>query len=284
MRKLSYFLQYIVVRVILGILAPLPFCLRGKFAAKIGKAAFWILPSARRRILRHLTKVYPNRPARELTRLGRQVAGNTARSLSELLDNHRFSKVAKNLPASGPGLAAIESAQAAGRAVIILSGHFGQWEAIRHVLKHRGVETGALYRTNNNPYYEPFFVRNIEYGGKPLVPKGAGGVRKMLAVLKKGGAMAILADQHFGDGANIAFLGHPAKTTLSPAEMALRYNAVLVPAFATRHKTGIEVQFEEPILHSDAVTMMTIFNERIERRIRSNPEQWHWAHKRWKGD
>jgi KDO2-lipid IV(A) lauroyltransferase len=56
-----------------------------------------------------------------------------------------------------------------------------------------------------------------------------------------------------------------------------------VPVFATRQPNGqnIKIEYEKPIIHSDAVTMTTEINKRISARIEKNPEQWYWLHNRW---
>jgi KDO2-lipid IV(A) lauroyltransferase len=65
--------------------------------------------------------------------------------------------------------------------------------------------------------------------------------------------------------------------------MAIRYGLPLVPVFATRqsNRQNIMIDYEKPIIHSDAITMTNEINERIGVRIRENPEQWYWLHNRW---
>ena len=90
-------------------------------------------------------------------------------------------------------------------------------------------------------------------------------------------------DQKYNSGEPLEFLGQDAKTTTAPAEMALRYNLPLVPVFAIRqpNKRNISIKYEEPIVHSDVITMTNQINDRISNRIKENPEQWYWLHNRW---
>jgi KDO2-lipid IV(A) lauroyltransferase len=105
----------------------------------------------------------------------------------------------------------------------------------------------------------------------------------MIRHLKKGGFFALLVDQKYNSGEPLEFLGQDAKTTTAPAEMALRYNLPLVPVFAIRqpNKRNISIKYEEPIVHSDVITMTNQINDRISNRIKENPEQWYWLHNRW---
>jgi KDO2-lipid IV(A) lauroyltransferase len=94
--------------------------------------------------------------------------------------------------------------------------------------------------------------------------------------------MAILADQHIHDGALLDFLGLPATTTLSPAELALRYDVPLVPAFAPWEAGRRRIVIEAPIPPSTPEEMMAEFNARLGAWVARHPSQWHWLHDRWK--
>lgn len=283
MRNLGYLLQFILIRTAMLLLRVLPLRLRVEAMGTIGAFAVSRIGKFRKRAEDGLTRVYPDMPNKERHELIRETGRNVLRTLTELMYNREFGQQAKSFEVTGDGLSTLEKARQAGKGAIIISGHFGQWEAIRHVLKARDMQTGAVYRKNNNPFYEPLFVRNVEEGGLPLIPRGRAGSKEMLKHIRDGGFLALLSDQHFDGGADIPFLGVPATTTLSPAELSLRYEIPLVPAFATRKVGTIEVEIEPPIQQSDPVTMMTEFNDRISARIHAEPTQWHWLHKRWKG-
>ena len=106
----------------------------------------------------------------------------------------------------------------------------------------------------------------------------------MIRHLRSGGRVAILADQHLDEGASLPLLGRPSMTTLSPAQLALRHKALLVPVWAVRKDAvpSVEIIIEAPIDHSSAEQMMTEFNARLDAQVRAHPEQWLWAHRRWK--
>jgi hypothetical protein len=63
----------------------------------------------------------------------------------------------------------------------------------------------------------------------------------------------------------------------------LRYNAELIPFYATRQPDGIsfEVEMEAPIAKGSALEMTTALSHSLEARVRSRPEQWFWVHRRW---
>jgi len=275
--------EFAPIWVVLAIGRILPFWLRGKMFGLLGKLIVMYLPKARKRVHRGLITVFPGLSKKEINSITKQVGSNTALTLSELLMNDDYKKRKKLISADGEGFKTLKEAKLNGQGAIIVSAHFGQWEAIRHHLADNNMETGAVYRKNNNPFYERLFLKSIKYGGLPIIARGGKGNISMIRHLKKGGFFALLVDQDSHSGKQIKFLGQDARTTTAPAEMALRYDLPLVPVFAVRQANGqnIKLEYEEAIIHTDATTMTNEINERISARIQKNPEQWYWLHNRW---
>lgn len=282
-KNLASLLEYIPIRAALALGGLLPFGLRGRFFAWLGGVVVARLPPVRRRAEAGLRRVFPDMDAATLRKTCRAVGRNSARTLSEILFNADYKTRLELFHASGPGLDALRTAHAAGKGAIVVSGHFGQWEAIRHYLKSQGMETGAVYRKNSNPWYEVRFLDNIRHGGQPIVARGPGGNRTMIRHLRSGGFFALLVDQKYQSGELIPFLGHPALTPTAAAELALRYDLPLVPAYGIRGADGqsIDIEFEAPIPHSDPLTMTRSINDSLSARILERPEQWYWLHQRW---
>ena len=275
--------EFAPIWVVLAIGRILPFWLRGKMFGLLGKLIVMYLPKARKRVHRGLITVFPGLSKKEINSITKQVGSNTALTLSELLMNDDYKKRKKLISADGEGFKTLKEAKLNGQGAIIVSAHFGQWEAIRHHLADNNMETGAVYRKNNNPFYERLFLKSIKHGGLPIIARGGKGNISMIRHLKKGGFFALLVDQDSHSGKPIKFLGQDARTTTAPAEMALRYDLPLVPVFAVRQANGqnIKLEYEEAIIHTDATTMTNEINERISARIQKNPEQWYWLHNRW---
>ena len=242
-------------------------------------------PIAWRRFDRELLTVFPDMPRGERVKLCGGVGRNMGRTLFEIYHCAEFQALPNRNNVFGPGLAALESARQAGRGAIIVSGHFGQWEAVRAALKTRGMETGAVYRPQKNRHYERRLFAGIQAGGKPILATGHIGTRALVRHIRDGGFISILLDEHAIDGVRIPFLGRPALTSLAAAQLALKYNLPLVPAFGTRVGDGstFDVEFEAPIEHTDSQTMTGIFNDTLSARILRNPDQWYWMLRRWRG-
>lgn len=279
-KQLSYWIQGIALRGLLALVAFAPLSRRRRIVGWVTERVVRFTP-LRRRIARNLDLVWPDLSSLRRQEIIAGVGQNVGRSLTGIWFNAEFAREVKDIAPEGPGWDTLLAAKRDGKGAIIVSGHFGQWEALRHVLKANGMEAGAIYRPNNNPYYEPIFRAGIDLGGQPIIPKGKPGYRTMIGHLRSGGFMALLPDQHIGDGTVLPFLGQDAKTSLAAAELALRYDIPLVPAFAP-DEDGLRVVFEKPIPPTDAETMMHAFNDRLSEWVTRYPTQWHWLHQRWK--
>lgn len=237
-----------------------------------------------RRVRENLALTCPELTQDEVTRLCREVGDNAGRMITELYAGAPFIDRAKAAPISGPGLQALEDARAAGRPVILVTGHFGNYDAARAGLISRGFSMGALYRRMANPYFNSHYVRAMSRVGTPMFEQGKRGMVEMVRHLKKGGIIAIVADLHVHGGELIDFFGKPAVTSTVPAELALKYGAALIPVYAIRQDNGLdfEILLNAEIPASDAVTMTKSICDDLETVVRRHMGQWFWIHRRWK--
>ena len=250
------------------------------FAHVLGPLAGW-----RQRIRDNLAMARPDLPAHEVRRLTRAVPANAGRSLAEIYSGAEFTdRIRMADPLTGPGLPALEQAAQAGRPVILAVAHFGNYDAMRAALSGRGWPVGALYRPMNNEAFNRHYIPAMRAIAEPMFPRGRSGLASMLRFLKGGGWMALGFDQYDGHCAELKFFGLPSKTVLTPAELAIRYDALIVPVAGIRQPDGLSFRVEvgAPIPHSDAATMMQALNDDLERLVRDHMEQWFWVHRRWK--
>jgi len=185
---------------------------------------------------------------------------------------------------TGPGLDAVDAARASGQPVLFVTGHYGNFEAPRAALVARGYRIGGLYRPMANPYFNAHYAANMHALSDPVFEQGRRGTMGLLKHIKAGGMGVLLFDVYDSAGVTIDFLGRPAPTLTSAAEIALRTGALLVPFFGIRNADGVTFQavFEAPIPHGPPEVMMRAVTDRLEARIRQDPGQWFWIHRRWK--
>ncbi len=282
--RIGYYLSNLFLRGLIGLVGLVPYRYRvpmmGGFTARV------LAPLAGfdKRVRNNLALVRPDLTGDEIERLCRAVPNNAGRSIIELYAGRPFIERARAAPVSGPGLAALEAARAANKPVILMTGHFGNYDAARANLIARGFDMGALYRRMANPYFNEHYVRKLEAVGTPMFEQGRRGMSQMVRHLKSGGIIAIVGDLHAHGGRELTFFGQPAVTSIVPAELALKYDAMLLPVYAVRQDNGLdfEIVIQDPIPHSDPETMTQTINDGLEELVRAHMDQWFWIHRRWK--
>src|SRR5262249_29767267 len=99
-----------------------------------------------------------------------------------------------------------------GGPLIMLTGHFGNWEMAGYLFGLFGFPSHSVARTLDNPHLDRYLRSFRERTGQRMVPK-KGGYDQMLAVLRDGGILSFLADQDAGQrGLFVEFFGRPAST------------------------------------------------------------------------
>ncbi len=275
----------LIVRAMLGLARALPYRRRVPFMGWVMRRIVAPLAGYRRRAITHLGMTHPTMPAVQRRRIANGVADNFGRTLAEIYAGPEFTaRIAAANPLTGPGLAPLLDAVDAGRPVILAVAHFGNYDAMRAALVARDVTVGAVYRPMDNPYFNGHYTRAIHAIAEPLFPRTRSGTVDMLRFLRKGGVLALGVDQFYSSGEKLTFFGLPAWTTISPAALALKYDAPLIPIHAIRQPDGLsfQVRVDAPIPPDTAEIMMQAVNDNLEQVVRDHMDQWFWVHRRWK--
>ncbi|MDN5787659.1 lysophospholipid acyltransferase family protein [Pseudorhodobacter sp.] len=277
-------LRNVLLRGLIGLLLALPYRWRVPLCGWV--MAYIIAPVAGydKRVRDNLALILPNLPQREVKRLMREVPRNVGRTLIEIYSGAEFIARATAEPLQGAGLAALDEAHAAGRPVILVTGHFGNYDASRAALIARGYRVGALYRPMGDADFNAHYVKAISQIGTPVFPRGRAGLADMVRFLRSGGMLGLLMDQQISSGVALDFMGHPARTALSAADLALKYDALVIPTYAVRRAGGLDfdIIIESPIPHDTPEAMTQALNASLEKLVRQYPDQWFWIHRRWK--
>jgi heptosyltransferase-2 len=170
--------------------------------------------------------------------------------------------------------------------VLCLS-HIGSWEFCTQLFPHfaHGQRTATVYQQIRNPYIDRDIREARSRFGLQVLERSEG-FGKAIEVLRGGGAIGILIDQHAGDGGLwTPLFGRLASTTPLPALLARRAHAKLI-GFAV-HTEGFarwRAVAETPIDgDNESIEKLTAHsNEILEKQVRRAPEDWFWVHNRWK--
>ncbi|MBL9073262.1 lauroyl acyltransferase [Tabrizicola sp.] len=281
----DHFLVNLAARGLIGLALALPYPWRVAFTGWLMRRVIGPFAGYGTRARENLALIWPEKPDAERDAIAEAALDNAGRTLIENYSTRAFTARARTIEPEGPGYGALIAARNDKRPVILVSGHFGNYEAARAALVARGFEIGGLYRNLSNRYFNAHYVRTMQAFGGPVFPQGRAGTAGFVRHLKEGGQLVLLFDQDVPGAPAMPFLGHPARTALSAAELALRLKADLIPFFAIRQTDGLDfrVTLDTPVPHTDPETMMRQVTQALERRVIAYPGQWFWIHRRWKG-
>ncbi|MCL6285047.1 lysophospholipid acyltransferase family protein [Ruegeria sp. 2012CJ41-6] len=280
----GYYVANLFLQAFIGGLRLLPYETR---LALLGHITRLVSPLVgfRKRVRNNLALVCPDLPEAEVKRICNAVPDNAGRAMMEHFSPEEFTVRHKTAKVSGPGIAAFEAALAEGRPLMMITAHFGHYLAARIALQARyGKPIGALYRRMANPYFNDAYVAAFQLTGGTMFEQGRRGMMEMVRSLKQGGIIAIVSDLHAHGGEELMFFGKPAVTSILNAELAMKYNAAMIPCYAIRQPNGVdfEIVLNDPIAHSDPKTMTQQINDDLEVQVRQHMGQWFWIHRRWK--
>jgi heptosyltransferase-2 len=170
--------------------------------------------------------------------------------------------------------------------VIWTVNHIGNWELFIFSAKLvRPGRHGVIYRALPNRFIDAHVRRAREGTGLQLIERQHG-LSQSTHILKAGGMLAILVDQHAGDkGVWTPFFNRIASTTSLPAILATKTRAELLPvAIFTVGPARWRLEAGEfiPKRNASIEELTYRINRALESLIVRRPSDWFWIHQRWK--
>jgi Kdo2-lipid IVA lauroyltransferase/acyltransferase len=238
----------------------------------------------------NLRRAYPDLPDAEIEQIVIGMWDNLGRVAAEYPHLRKFRVFEPGGRVETHGFEHIARAVAAGRRMIVFSGHIANWEIGSLAGVQYGISVAQIYRAANNPLVDRLIARlRGDRDGEELIPKGAVAARRAIAALQRGAHLGLLVDQKMNDGIPVPFFGRPAMTASALAVLALRFDCDVFPLRVERlagARFRVTVFPSLPLprsgeRHADATALMTAVNATLEAWIRDRPELWLWVHRRW---
>jgi Kdo2-lipid IVA lauroyltransferase/acyltransferase len=180
--------------------------------------------------------------------------------------------------------------RAQGRGILLLTGHFGNFELLSVAHSIYGNQIAIVQRPNRNPLLDTAVAtRRRRFGNLTVERKGA--ARDVMRLLRSNWMVAIPLDLDTRHGTFVDFFGLPAATNPALARIAMVTNAPVLPAFMVRQGETPRHQITIlPVIEvrtsGDRIECIyentQAFTRTIESMIRSYPDHWNWIHRRWK--
>lgn len=250
-----------------------------KTAGFLGGLIYPFMRQRNRVALYNLTVAFPDKTTAEKKQIIKKMWIHFAKFFAEMPHSKEWVMGAEI--AGGDFLQAMKDDEKGG---FVCSAHFGNWEFASSYTAQHYFQLHPVYRPANNPWIEKIMFKQRR---GTLIPKGKGGARILVNVLKKGEHVAILCDQRLTEGISVPFFGRPAMTPSAMVVLAIKMKLPIVMGKAVRMPDGHFAMSVKPLPISenpdfDQAVYETVLNmnKTLEEWIRQTPEQWMWIHRR----
>lgn len=278
--RVRYSLEYAIALGVLRVLRALPLSIALGLGEAVGGLLFSVFRVRRRVALGNLALAFPYLDPKRRERIAATCYRHMGLVLAEFGCMDRWVKKGVRFA----NLSLLRELQSEGKGVIVITGHFGNWEALAAGSALNGVPLSGVGRPQKNRKITSLINRLREGCGLEVLPTSLAGIRMALRHLAQGRVVAFLADQDAGrKGVFVDFLGTPASTTPIPVSMARRTGAALVPCYILRlGRAEHLVVFEDALPLDGELDPLQAVADSLARQIRARPELYFWVHRRWK--
>jgi len=285
-------LEYAALVALLAVMRT-PSARRGRgWGRALGRFAARSVPLRRRVALENLAAAFP-----EMDASGREaVYRGMLENLGEVLAG--FARFGKRRPEPITGTIRVVNPEAfaeardGGRGALLLTAHYGNWEALGAAGAACGYPVTVLGGRQRNPLVEALFARYRARMGLGTLTVGKS-LKPLVKALREGSFVASLADQDGGPGGFfLDFLGRKASVQPGLFRLAARSGVPMVTGFAVRDGDGWRGELQSPVwpepardeasAEAEARRLATLYAARVERMVRERPDHWFWVHRRWR--
>ena len=291
MKIIRYFLEFVIVIIFFLIFKIIGLKLSSDLGEIIGK---YFGPLFRKKTIakKNILIAFPDLNEKSINGMIDRMWKNIGRIFGEYIHTNKFSIIdPEKIKIFFANKNNIEILNKNNKPIVFFSGHFANFELMAKCLQELGFNIGAIYRPLNNIFLNPImeFIRK-KYICPIQIEKGSNGTKKLIKHISNNNPLALMVDQRLSSSIRVPFFDQPATTTITPAQLAIKYDALLVPVFLKRlEKTNFEFFIEEPLITNqtndydkDIFNITQIMNIKIEEFIKRDPAHWLWSHDRWK--
>jgi KDO2-lipid IV(A) lauroyltransferase len=190
------------------------------------------------------------------------------------------------------GMESFAEAHAAGKGVIVVTAHVGNWELGSLILNELGYDVTSVALFEKNERVSGLLNRHRAQRGVEILPAG-GFLRGCYRALKNGRVVALLGDRDVtGGGVEVDFFGEPVSLPQGPARLSVRTGApIIAGALLRRANDSWHCVVSDPMFpnteidQDDAVrSLIEQYASELENIIRWHPCQWSIFYDFWNRD
>jgi KDO2-lipid IV(A) lauroyltransferase len=290
-RTIKDYFRYFLYRIFQFIFLVTPKFLMKQYLIFVAFLAFKLNKKHKNIAYANLDLVYQNRLTQERKD---EILHNSYKSLIfnmyEFMENQTISKEKIFQKATIINAQIIEKAIQNKRKIIYITAHYGGWELALPYIALKFGKLAVVNRKMDNPHIQKLYAKARDNNNITMLEKQAA-AKGMIKAFKQNKAVAVVVDQHIGQGSQVQFLGQKEMATDSTSRLALKFDAVIIPIFPLcngfRNYTikvcepidVTDVEFKTKDKIQELTQMQT---DIISKQIFEKPDDWFWQHKRFK--
>ncbi len=249
--------------------------------------------SHRHIIEQNLNIAFTDMKKQERIRVGKHAYFNLLKNISGFIEREDYPKEKILEKVTFVNEEAFKQAIKDNRKIIMITAHYGNWELIATAITIKfGIKMSAVGREMDSKPMQNILKKSREKFDIELINK-RGALKGLIRALNQNRVLGLLVDQNIKPskgGIEVSFFNHKATQTPSPAILARKFNALIIPAFITTDDyENYTITFDKtikPIISEDSTKDIAIMTQlqadSIQRAIENKPDEWFWMHKRWK--
>ncbi len=269
-------------------MALLPLGLLRSIGSLLGRVVWWMNDRSAKVTRTNISICFPELSPAEQTRLAQQSLEETAKTAMEAgaiwrnswewLDRQIVTKEGDDL---------LRAKLAAGKGVLVLAPHHGNWEVVAPYLASVANLT-AMYQPLENPKMDELVLAGRSKLNISMAPTNRKGVMMLFKALQGGTIVGILPDQvpaRDAGGEVAPFMGQPALTMTLVHGLIQRTGCAVCSCYAERVPGGFKIvvlEADPDIYSEDQHTSVTGLNASVAACVRRAPAQYQWEYKRFR--
>lgn len=286
-------LEYVIFLILAGIVRFMGINSARRISFIIAYIFYYVIPIRKKVTINNLKKAFPEYSESEI----RKIAFESYKSFSITLVEVLFipfmtrEEMENSIICKASELDLITNCYHRNSGLILLSGHFGNWEYIALAVSLKiNIPFHVVVKSQRNPYVDAYLNKGRTKWINKVIPLGVS-IRNTYAELKQKNIVAMVADQRGPkEGMRINFLNQSTALYSGPALLALKTNAPIIYGVTTRQPDYkyiayiTEINLEDLPLNEDERIQEVSRRHMafLESVIKKHPEQWLWMHNIWK--
>ena len=282
---------YLLARSLIFAFSVVPRSLAITIGSWVGLAAWWLITNDQHKIERHLSLAYKeNLSASQKKQIGRNFYINSGKNYADVLRLTKHPASELEHLVSIEGLTHLEEAYLAGKGVIAIGGHIGNYELLGAFLVSLGFRVAVIGRELYDRQLDNLLT-GIRNSSGIMNFKTTDKTQLLIDWLRSGGLLGVLidTDSHRVRSIPVPFFGRMSNTPIGQTLLGLRAGSAFCPMACLRTKKNRYKIIIRPAVkitksgspHDDAKRITVLCTKELEEIIDDNKDQWIWLHNRW---